>query len=66
MVNSCSRGLFSIIKLIFNLLILFCYKNKTFGELFNYLSTERYLIPLGLYRLTGALDNEHAYVFTLL
>ena len=32
--------------------------------MFNYLSTERYLIPLGLYRLTGALDNEHAYVFT--
>jgi hypothetical protein len=34
------------------------YLNKTFGDLFNYLSTERHLIPLGLYRLAGALDNQ--------
>ena len=39
-------------------------KNKTFGELFNYLCLERHLIPLGLYRLPGALDNHHAYCYT--
>ncbi len=38
--------------------------NKTFGELFNYLTSERNLIPLGLYRLPGASDNKNAYVFT--
>ncbi|CAD8213071.1 unnamed protein product [Paramecium octaurelia] len=40
------------------------YLNKTFGELFNYLSIERHLIPLGLYRLAKALDNKHPYVYT--
>jgi hypothetical protein len=40
------------------------YLNKTFGELFNYLCVERHLIPLGLYRLTGALDNNHPYCYT--
>ncbi|CAD8072511.1 unnamed protein product [Paramecium primaurelia] len=40
------------------------YLNKTFGELFNYLSTERHLIPLGLYRMAGAVDNKHPYVYT--
>jgi len=40
------------------------YLNKTFGDLFNYLSNERHLIPLGLYRLPGALDNQMPYVYT--
>ncbi|CAD8212795.1 unnamed protein product [Paramecium octaurelia] len=40
------------------------YLNKTFGELFNYLSIERHLIPLGLYRLAKAVDNKHPYVYT--
>lgn len=39
-------------------------KNKTFGELFKYLAVERYLIPLGLYRLAGAVDNHHPYIYT--
>ena len=37
---------------------------RTFGELFDYLVEERNLIPLGLYRLPGATDNIHPYVFT--
>jgi len=40
------------------------YLNKTFGELFNYLTVERELLPLGLYRLPGATDNQHPYVYT--
>ena len=40
------------------------YLNKNFGELFNYLSLERNLIPLALYRLPGAVDNKHPYVYT--
>jgi hypothetical protein len=40
------------------------YLNKTFAELFNYLSLERNLIPLALYRLPGAVDNKHPYVYT--
>ena len=40
------------------------YQNKTFGELFNYLCIQRALIPLGLYRLAGATDNERPYVVT--
>lgn len=40
------------------------YLNKTFGDLFAYLSSERHLVPLGLYRHSGALDNKHAYVYT--
>lgn len=40
------------------------YLNKTFGDLFNYLALERNLIPLGLYRLPGAVDNKNPYVYT--
>lgn len=40
------------------------YINLNFIDLFWYLATERNLIPLGLYRLKGAKDNEHPYVFT--
>lgn len=40
------------------------YLNKSFGELFNYLAFERELIALGLYRLPGATDNKHPYVYT--
>jgi hypothetical protein len=40
------------------------YLNKNFGDLFNYLSIERNLIPLALYRLPGAVDNKHPYVYT--
>jgi len=40
------------------------YLNKTFGELFHYLSIKRNLIALGLYRLPGVNDNDHPYVFT--
>jgi hypothetical protein len=39
-------------------------QNKTFGELFYYLATQRSLIALGLYRLPGATDNERPYVYT--
>jgi len=38
--------------------------NKTFGELFNYLTIELNLIALGLYRLPGTVDNKHPYVYT--
>lgn len=40
------------------------YQNKTFGELFLYLSTQRGLISIGLYRLPGATDNDRPYVYT--
>jgi hypothetical protein len=40
------------------------YHNKTFGDLFNYLCIQRALIPIGLYRLPGATDNERPYVYT--
>ncbi len=40
------------------------YQNKTFGELFNYLCVQRALISLGLYRLSGATDNDRPYVYT--
>jgi len=39
-------------------------KNKPFADLFKYLAVERYLIPLGLYRLAGAVDNHHPYIYT--
>lgn len=32
--------------------------------MFNYLALQRNLIPLGLYRLPGSLDNTFAYTFT--
>jgi hypothetical protein len=40
------------------------YHSKTFGDLFNYLCIQRALIPIGLYRLPGATDNERPYVYT--
>ncbi|EAR83473.2 cation channel family protein (macronuclear) [Tetrahymena thermophila SB210] len=40
------------------------YYNKTFGQLFHYLSEQRDLIALGLYRLSGALDNKQPYTYT--
>eukprot|EP01017_Pseudomicrothorax_dubius_P031111 TRINITY_DN3940_c0_g1_i2.p1 TRINITY_DN3940_c0_g1~~TRINITY_DN3940_c0_g1_i2.p1 ORF type:complete len:276 (-),score=25.33 TRINITY_DN3940_c0_g1_i2:113-940(-) len=40
------------------------YLSKTFGDLFNYLTVERNLIPLAIYRLPGAQDNRHPYVYT--
>jgi hypothetical protein len=38
--------------------------NKTFSELFCELAEQEYLIALGLYRLPGARDNDHPYVYT--
>ncbi|KAL4472400.1 hypothetical protein ABPG74_018349 [Tetrahymena malaccensis] len=43
---------------------LFFNQNKTFGQLFHYLSEQRDLIALGLYRLSGALDNKQPYTYT--
>lgn len=40
------------------------YHSKTFGDLFNYLCIQRALIPIGLYRMPGATDNERPYVYT--
>ncbi len=38
--------------------------NKTFGQLFLYLLADKNMICLGLYRLSGALDNSHPYCYT--
>jgi hypothetical protein len=38
--------------------------SKTFVELFTQLAEEENLITLGLYRLPGANDNDHPYVYT--
>jgi len=38
--------------------------NKTFSELFCELAEKDHLIALGLYRLPGAKDNDHPYVYT--
>jgi hypothetical protein len=38
--------------------------NKTFSELFTELAEKENLIALGLYRLPGARDNDHPYVYT--
>ncbi|EGR28582.1 hypothetical protein IMG5_172560 [Ichthyophthirius multifiliis] len=40
------------------------YFNKTFGQLFHYLATEKCLVAIGLYRLAGSLDNSFAYTYT--
>jgi hypothetical protein len=39
-------------------------QNETFGDLFNFLSLEKNLIPLALYRQSGATDNQDSYVLT--
>ena len=38
-------------------------QNKTFEHLFLHLLDKK-LITLGLYRLKGAVDNDHAFVYT--
>lgn len=38
--------------------------NKEFVELYSYLSEDWNMIPLGLYRLSGAQDNNSPYVYT--
>lgn len=40
------------------------FQSKNFGDLFDYLTIERNLIPLGLYRLPGACDNTAPYTYT--
>lgn len=38
--------------------------NETFGNLFSYLALEKKMIPLALYRQSGATDNRESYVLT--